>query len=58
MKAIHHKPERVWSRETGQPITVFDDREVRIMAEAEGWAMVRRKGAMPYVCPSKELDRP
>lgn len=29
--------------------------EVRVMAEAEGWAMVRRKGCAPFVCRSKEL---
>lgn len=34
--------------------------EVRVMAEAEGYSMVRRKGCYPYVCPIKELyaDRP
>lgn len=30
--------------------------EVRIMATAEGYAMVRRKGAMPFVCQEKELS--
>lgn len=28
---------------------------VRIMAIAEGWAMVRRKGAMPFCVMVKEL---
>jgi hypothetical protein len=32
-------------------------REVRIMAIAEGYAMVRRKGAMPYICDVKELTQ-
>ena len=38
----------------------FQWREVRVMSEAEGYAMVRRKGAMPYVAPLKELfaERP
>ena len=54
-KMIHRKPESSWSQETGQPITIYDEREVRVMAIAEGYAMVRRKGAMPYVAPAKEL---
>lgn len=29
--------------------------EVRVMAEAEGWSMVRRKGAMPFVKRTSEL---
>jgi len=31
--------------------------EVRVMAEAEGYAMVRRKGAVPFVCQVKELKK-
>ena len=31
--------------------------EVRIMAIAEGWAMVRRKGKMPFVCWAGDLTR-
>ncbi len=29
--------------------------EVRILATAEGWAMVRRPGAIPFVCRESEL---
>jgi len=29
--------------------------EVRVMAIAEGYAMVRRKGSMPFVCQVKHL---
>ena len=29
--------------------------EVRVMTIAEGYAMVRRKNAMPFVCNVKEL---
>jgi hypothetical protein len=29
--------------------------EVRVMAEAEGYAMVRRKGSMPFIVRSSEL---
>jgi hypothetical protein len=57
--AIHHKPEKVWGQTLRGRVTVttvYDDREVCVMAEAEGYAMVRRKGAYPYVCPVKELE--
>ena len=30
-------------------------RSVRVMAVAEGYAMVRRPGCMPYVCPLSDL---
>ena len=30
--------------------------EVRVMAIAEGYAMVRRKRAMPFVCNVKDLE--
>ena len=30
--------------------------EVRVIAIAEGYAMVRRKRAMPFVCSVKELE--
>lgn len=30
--------------------------EVRVMAEAENYAMVRRKGCVPFVVPVKELS--
>lgn len=29
--------------------------EVLVLAEAEGWSMVRRKGAMPFVVRTTEL---
>ena len=32
-----------------------EERKVRVLAIAEGYAMVRRKGAMPYVAPMEEL---
>lgn len=37
---------------------VEDRRDVRVMAVAEGYAMVRRKGAIPYVCSVAELHKP
>ena len=39
----------------GRWIFVKDEFEVRIMAIAEGYAMVRRKGNMPFVCQITEL---
>jgi len=33
-------------------------REVVLMAVVRQWAMVRRKGAVPYVCELKELEFP
>ena len=35
-----------------------EEREVRIMAVVQGYAMVRRKGAAPYVAPLNELYPP
>lgn len=32
-----------------------EESEVRVLAIAEGYAMVRRKRAMPFVCQVKEL---
>lgn len=34
---------------------VTEEVEVRVMAEAEGWAMVRRNRAMPFICQAKDL---
>ena len=39
----------------GQFVDEADTFEVRVMAIAEGYAMVRRKNAMPFVCNEKEL---
>jgi len=39
--------------------TMMSERvEVRVLAIAEGYAMVRRKGALPFVCQVKELSDP
>lgn len=52
---IHIQPIRLtlggWEYETQR-------RSVRVMAVAEGYAMVRLKGAMPYVCSIKEIEMP
>ena len=41
----------------GKFVTVKDEFEVRVMAIAEGYAMVRRKGCMPFVCRIKDLKQ-
>jgi hypothetical protein len=51
--AIHAAPKPVvvngkWAR-------ALERREVTVMARADGYAMVRRKGCLPYVAPEKEL---
>jgi hypothetical protein len=53
-KAVHSKsmPDKLIN---GKWVDKIDEREVRVMAVAEGYAMVRRKGAIPYVCPVKEI---
>ena len=52
-KALHYA--MVYGLKNGKMETSTDLREVRVMAVAEGYAMVRRKGAMPYVCSIKEI---
>lgn len=37
---------------------VYKGEEVRIMAVAEGWSMVRHKGCVPFAVMSKELSQP
>jgi hypothetical protein len=54
-KAIHHCT--VYGIEHGIIATRIDDREVIIMAIANGYAMVRRPRCMPYVCMVDELSQ-
>lgn len=37
---------------------VTEDREVKLMAIADGYAMVRRPRCMPYVCRVRDLSAP
>jgi len=39
----------------GKFVPIKEDYEVRIMAIAEGYAMVRRKGAMPFIARLQDL---
>jgi hypothetical protein len=41
-----------WQRERA-----LDNDKIRIIAEAEGYAMVRKKGCMPFVISSKDIVR-
>lgn len=45
----------VKTRTVGCLATVTQEVDVRVIAIAEGYAMVRRKGAVPFVCTVKEL---
>lgn len=53
-KAVHLNPIPV-IRE-GKWVTEIQRRDVRVLAVAEGYAMVRLKGAAPYVAPLKQLQ--
>jgi hypothetical protein len=53
-KIIHDTPG--FACENFKPHT--EEREVRVMACSEGYAMVRRKGAMPYVAPIGQIFQP
>lgn len=35
----------------------YVDGPIKVMAEVDGYAMVRRKGCMPFVIPSKDIIR-
>ena len=55
------KDVRIWSRCfpvlcAGKIVPNFSKTEVRVMAVAEGHAMVRRPGATPFIVALKELS--
>lgn len=52
--AIHHF--QTMAIVGGKFTPVVQPRRVRVMVIAEGYAMVRRPGAMPYVASAKELE--
>lgn len=52
--AIHHF--QTMEIVGGKFTPVVQPRRVRVMVIAEGYAMVRRPGAMPYVASAKELE--
>lgn len=54
--AIHN--EKCHRIEQGRWVVADDKRKVRVMARAEGYAMVRRPGCAPYVVSEKELSPP
>lgn len=39
----------------GRCVKVVGSEMVRVMARAEGYAMVRLKGSMPFLCAEKDL---
>ncbi len=40
----------------GEMLRMPDPKPVRIMARAEGYAMVRKKGAAPFIVREKDLE--
>ena len=52
-KAIYTKTSQVIK--DGKFVPIEERFEVRVMAVSEGYAMVRRKRAMPFVCRISEL---
>jgi hypothetical protein len=40
----------------GKFTTVIKPERVRVLSRAEGYAMVRHKGAMPFVVPEKDTS--
>ena len=45
-----------WHLVEGRTVTKAELVTVRVMARAEGYAMVRRPGAMPFVVPERDLN--
>lgn len=43
---------------TKKIMMVYKGKEVRLMAESEGWAMVRNTGCVPFTVMFKELSQP
>ncbi len=53
-KYVHKCPKA--ELDNGKVVYSIDLRDVRVMASAEGYAMVRRLGCIPYVCLIEELE--
>lgn len=53
--AIYLRKGRVRQDDGKWKDVVVDERRVRVMARAEGYAMVRNPGCMPFVVSEKEL---
>lgn len=51
---VEVRPAPKGSKNIWQRVTVVDG-PVRIMAEAEGYSMVRRKGCMPFAIQTKDI---
>lgn len=55
MKKAIHKVKKTYCIQ-GAWMTETERREVTVMCQCNGYAMVRRKGAMPYVADEKDLE--
>jgi len=53
LKMIIHKYPKTY--DGTKWIYIEEIKQVEVMAEAKGYAMVRRKGCMPFVVSSKDL---
>lgn len=51
--AMHQR--RITDVENGKFVSRVEPRQVRVMARAEGYAMVRLPGCMPFVVSEKDL---
>ncbi len=47
---------KIYARLTNRKTTLGLSEVVRVMARAEGYAMVRFPGCMPFVVPVKEIE--
>lgn len=54
-KRVTHRAVTPETYRDGKWIDKTEDREVRLLAVVQGWAMVRRPKCMPYVCHIDEL---
>lgn len=52
--AIYHRP--VSHLVNGKFVRSTEDQRVRVLARAEGYALVRNPGAMPFVVSERDLD--
>lgn len=53
-KAIHNAP-RI-EVIAGKFVNIIQKRDIKVMAVADGYAMVRRPRAMPYAAPLMEIE--
>jgi hypothetical protein len=50
MTKLRNGEKALWVRRNGERVPV------KVMVRCEGWAMVRRRNAMPFACQEKDLE--